>query len=1140
MSDVTEITNLVATGNETRSDDSGQLDRKLDSIAANVESMSKDMGQLIAMLNGPTPFSQSNYNNFQQQYRDRQFGRDTSYNGNLRGFKSSWNNFSRDNRDPAKGFLDAFEDELMGSLAGSTLKKDINSIFRKFAESLKLNPETEINRIPDMIGKHLGAAAKNSLKKNIPGLDSAVQDIAGSKANIIDAITKHGTSFISDLTSGGATLESVGSSLVTNLGQIGDAVVAEGSTLGPALASLGPYALAAAAALLVVNRVLESFQMAMEAAQKATEAMSQAMNRDITSRKKAIDSFKTRMEADYRTMVEYPFQLLQEAAKSLYNSWNTNLATVSATQGYTKADVQDLMSVFAQRLRDEGLSSYISGSDMFDNLAKVLDAGMSGAVAEEFAYQATVLNKAIPTQDFFSYASTYASIAANAIRNGQSQNQAIQTANKSLQSFANGLLYASRELTGGFSTGLKDASTLYEQSAKIALAAKSDNTSNIAGVLLAVQGYVGAVAPDIASQITDSVYKALTGGNSSDIVALRSLAGVNASNTEFLREFAKNPQKIFANLFDNLAKMYTQSNDAYMEKAEGYAQLFGLSSEAFQRVDFAELASAIRNMNMSSSALNENMTLLMEGQTTTTAEQLKAQQINQYMIDEGLAYVIDNEAAQMIQQHMWDEQLARELQETTYSVGLVGGAMDALETLRQSVMHILTLINPSSRRKKAASLAVTVGDKAAIDADIKQMLELGKVGNGNATQLYQLTTRNADLNVARSLVEQMGGVSKAEQVNQLRQKYATDTEGYAIADASSGVLMLGKIAENITTRNNAINAANAAKSDAAQGLASSPSSRYAWGSSSKSAAAAASTFLDYLNNNPLQSNISNVTTESGSSAASASANAVKSAVESMLDEKYMVDQFVKQGKSYEEWAASASKYGISDLSSALKTIGYNETDVRGYFEAKETEQGAEELASIAEEEKRFRDAGLKFWETDFPFDFRDPLFTSINTITDNLKTIIENQQAWQTYFTDTWVKDGWNSFVSKTGYDGWFNKLYKEFMNYFIDHKYYSETTGYTYSDVEAIQNAKQEQDRGDTVFALADMLTKNLMNLEDPQMQTNALLAQILRVVSAIMAQNNNIPEAAQVNSLVGSLAGLATGLIDNGLGTGGSDTQG
>ena len=84
------------------------------------------------------------------------------------------------------------------------------------------------------------------------------------------------------------------------------------------------------------------------------------------------------------------------------------------------------------------------------------------------------------------------------------------------------------------------------------------------------------------------------------------------------------------------------------------------------------MADAISSMNTNNKSLEENLKLLESGQTTTSAEQLKAQEINSVILEEGLAYVIDSEAGRMIQQHMWDEQIANELANTEYAVSKQG------------------------------------------------------------------------------------------------------------------------------------------------------------------------------------------------------------------------------------------------------------------------------------------------------------------------------------------------------------------------------------------------------------------------------------------------------------------------------------
>ena len=89
-----------------------------------------------------------------------------------------------------------------------------------------------------------------------------------------------------------------------------------------------------------------------------------------------------------------------------------------------------------------------------------------------------------------------------------------------------------------------------------------------------------------------------------------------------------------------------------MEVAESLSSIFGISMDAFARVDFNYLADAIASMNVNDAALLENMDLLASGETTTSAEEMRMRQINQYMIDEGLSYVLDNEVARSIQEHM--------------------------------------------------------------------------------------------------------------------------------------------------------------------------------------------------------------------------------------------------------------------------------------------------------------------------------------------------------------------------------------------------------------------------------------------------------------------------------------------------------
>lgn len=1033
---------------------------------------------------------------FQRGYEDHVNNRSSkgSFKGGLKGASSS--------------FTDAFEKELLDSFIGSDFKDRLKGVFNDFAKNLGV----DIKDIPQEVGKRLGKQASEALKntslgKSLQSKIANVQDKAinvakelgnkvfgGSPTGSASATTQAAnaasasqsvastTAAAGDATTANAALAQ-GSASAAGTAGTGGAVAGGSGALGASLAELAssvasmlPEILAILAVLVIVEKVLKEFVSIGEGFKKFFKALGAAAKREQETRQKNLEAANKRFEDSVQDLIRYPFDLLKEAAQDLYNTWEKNIQVINATQGYTKADLQDLMSLYAQRLRSEGLERYISVSDLTDNLSKVLESGLSGHIAEEFAYQATKLGAAVPTQDFFSYASTYASIAANAVRLGQDQESAISLANESLYDFTNSLLYANRELTGGFTTGLKDAEDIYSKAVKSAQAARSSNIEGIASVLLGVQGYVGAVAPDVASSLTDAIYKMLTGGNASDIVALRSLAGINASNTEFLQAVAKNPQKIFSTLFTNLAKMYTQSDAAYMEKAEGYASLFGLSSDAFARVDFAGLADAIQSMSTQGDQLNQNMQLLLDGQTATTTEQLKAQQINQLMIDEGLAYVIDNQAAQFIQQHMWDEQLAREITTSTFAVELAGDSSSALLQIVQAVQNLLNLLNPVSWFRRGANIVATAYQAEGYEKDINEILEKSYIGRGSAAlpNYLNIQKRNQTYQVVTRLNELLGGTSRGANLGSSINTWNTILDPIAMAgnfgewtSAVGGLLGVGS-GRDLNGKSNILT-----KTGQMYRLGS----QYSWGGVSKSSAQLAGALLAATAGTTIGTAISSGTL-------SATDERTKRILEEAIEDISTRDED-ETFKSYDEWASYARGKGLSNIDKAIEDAGYTSEYIESLLQEEASRRGAAKQEERAKAEEDLVKLQSEFYNKD---NIQTNLWDPLSSINVTLKS------------------------------------FYDEFVKYFIEHQYYNETFGYKYSDVERIQKELQAQDNGDTVYALAEMLTKNLVDLQDPTMQTNALLAQILIVVNAIMNQGNGIPAVGGA-SLPDTLQGLAAG---------------
>ena len=167
-----------------------------------------------------------------------------------------------------------------------------------------------------------------------------------------------------------------------------------------ALKVAAPQMLVAAAAMAGLDAVSEEFTKLFNRFSSGLTKMMNTNNRWDESRQKAIEAQEERFAKDVETLIRTPFQILEDAANKVYEVWDSALQTINGTQGYDKAGLQDLMTAYASRLRSEGLSDVVGTTDVTSMLESILNQGLSGKVAEEFAYQATILHKAIPTEDF--------------------------------------------------------------------------------------------------------------------------------------------------------------------------------------------------------------------------------------------------------------------------------------------------------------------------------------------------------------------------------------------------------------------------------------------------------------------------------------------------------------------------------------------------------------------------------------------------------------------------------------------------------------------------------------------------------------------------------------------------------------------
>lgn len=1044
-----------------------------------------------------------------------------------------------------RDFENEFKKELFDGLLGNDFKKSMNDIRGQLAKDLGVELSELPKSLGSMAGKMLSQQIKNSsigkalidpLNKVKSDLAQQIKDayargtqkyrdstsgifdsqsVSGSVSNIAGAATKEASKQATASVSKGVqeALDAGANGGLSNAiaGISENAIGLDGvmGGLSEVVATVGPEVLAASAATMGLTVALDytigyfksAVKPAIEDFKKMLNQMSASMQRYEKSRQNNLDEYRKRLQADIEVMVKKPFEILQDAAEKWYETWDSTLRNISATQGYTKDQVYQLYGSYVDRLRSEGLTDIIGATDIVNSLSNVLSAGLQGAAAEEFAYLATKLNAAIPTQDFFNYTEGYITAVSNAMNQGKSQAEAIAMANEELETFANSLLYAGREISGGFTVGLKGAESLFQKAEQIAQASRTGASGSALGsTLTAISAISGAIAPDLASGIVEAVYKAAVGGNSSDIVALRSLAGINASNTEFLQALITNPQQVFGDMFSKLNMMQNMSNGAYMEVAEGLSSIFGISMDSFARLDFGQIASAIKASSNPNSALNQNMKLLMSGQTTTNAEILRMRQINQYIADEGLQYVLDNEAGRMVLQHEWDEQMNRELMETTYAVELGGSALQFLNTLSNTVNKIANFMRLDVAVNKVKELSVTAEQESALKDDIKRMLELGKVGAGNATDLANLTTYNRDLGLTQTWVEMLGGTSsfKATQAeiskirngagyaqNDVLKLYqmrlgATNAINSFIANTPGGAGLLFSLTKGELNSSSAASTPSAIySSPIGPSLPYASNSAYQWNRVGKS-----SLYYNNMYGMPDYDLGGSIVSASTVAATAQTQSRLTNNLQNMLDS---MDEFYSKDntRSFEEFVATAKQYGIADYKKALEQGGLTEEDVRNrYDELKNQTAISKQLARNQQEEQ--------FWE-------------------DNILQLTTNND---------WL-DSLNA--TATNIFNLFDDFVAAWKDYFIEHTVYN--NAYTRDAVEKVLNA--ERDSSETaIYALADALTQNDIGLlRDPTLQTNALLSQILKVANAILVQSGN---SAGSISLPDTLAGLSLGIVN------------
>lgn len=648
-------------------------------------------------------------------------------------------------------FLDRFEAHFINEFAGESLRKGLDQVADSFKS--KLSDSIKPEKIADSLAEGLSNAFKGSrfqqaINNSISGVaDSLTKAISGDKGGALSSLKSIAPSLLEAGAGIGifaGVIAGITQRMQTIPRDIGNPLLTLGHALGfllpgvEDLTNLLQFVGSNILKLLGIEELKTKIKSAVnDLIIKPAKEVRSAFIDFLVSPLKMISTEMTnsfnRLKADVDQIVRYPFQILEKAANELYSSWDTNLRMVTARTGISQQGYYDLYKEFASELTGRGYGSTISSTSVMEQYSNLLASGITGNIAKTLAVESSILNNAIPGFDASQYSQQLASYAYNLTKGGMDEAAAIKKVVEQLYYFADSLLYASDNVAGGFSTVLKDGTNLLNDLLKVARTSGMhggvQDIRSLSSVFTAMQAVAGSQAPDIASNLISAMLGTLTGGNASNIVALRSLANINASNSAFLTQALKDPSTVFGSIFSRLGELQNSSSSAFMEVAEGLSSIFGLSTDQFARFNFGDIAKAISNVSLfgkSSTILGNKLGLLGSGTTTTIAEQSRIEKINELLNTDGLAAVLANEETRAMQEHLWQEEIANKITKSQFSVNLIGSALTFLQGISSAVELIKGIL--TGEKTGSNIIDAYIEDLTSYTSEISQLLLSNHLG----------------------------------------------------------------------------------------------------------------------------------------------------------------------------------------------------------------------------------------------------------------------------------------------------------------------------------------------------------------------------------------------------------------------------
>ncbi len=576
---------------------------------------------------------------------------------------------------------------------------------RKIDEKYEAKKADLIDRfergVPDENGNVIDNDAFTQAMKDLMGeraIEMANTTGLGGLVTGVEAMTKVGTSldkFIDDFSHGRTYNAQTGenhtaAAAMNTIGAVGGTLV--GAEVGAAIGT----AIGGPVGTVVGGIIGDLVGSKIEALTSIIgDRLDYLANHSKKTRDEILQAGLDKIRKDVKDMATYSIEIYETSTKSIYDAWDKNLSQITATQGYTKEALNSLQDAVAQRLQSEGYGTTINAADYLDSLANTLNANLGGTLAEAFAAQNLILQKAVPEVDLSQSAAQFAAIYANANKQtGQGEETMIAAMNEIA-----GAAKALETVTEGNNQFLKETGTLLTKATEVVQIAggNADQISGLTTQMMASEAAITSVAPQL-SGFTSELVTLLMNNNDATAVSLRAImndmnSNIGVSATSFMKSFMDDTQGTLSTAFAAIQKFIDQNENeaSRQEFLQALESVFGVQGSKLAQIDFGGVSDLISQVNTSvnMAALTDAENLVRGGETTSLEEQLVANTTNQLLATNAISTTIDNKLMRKLETNeLAMERLVYSAQ-ATQSVDLAENTLGFFTKISDLIMSIL-------------------------------------------------------------------------------------------------------------------------------------------------------------------------------------------------------------------------------------------------------------------------------------------------------------------------------------------------------------------------------------------------------------------------------------------------------------------